>query len=149
MHPWIEDYYDHAVSVIQDYPFQSTDKLIDVLDAVDIDPTKAWELLTFIPIAYFRTLLRNSGVRFPEHYHLRKGDDAEVLRFDEQQTFIDAVEYAQVQFSRGMAREQLEVVIIHSCEFDPVNDALKSGIPPQEIELSPPQIWARGHAPEN
>jgi hypothetical protein len=136
-HPYLES----TVSLLVDYPFLGKEQLIQLLCSLELDRETAWELVTFVPLAYFRALLSASGVKFADTCVLQnRAGEAWTMSFSEQLTYQEALEYAATHLSSGMAQEQIEAVILRSCEFEDVNNLLREETPPGQIQLSPPYI---------
>ena len=134
-------YVVHTVSLLEDYPFLSLPRLIDMLCALELEPQEAWDYLTFVPLAYLRALLQPSGARFSDSYVLVDALGNETpLSLDAQPVYHAARAYALEQFSQGMAQESIEAVITRSVEFIELNNRLKRGDDPGSIELGPPHV---------
>lgn len=132
-----------AVSVLASAPFQSKGAVLEQLCQWGVERGTAWEIVTFLPIAYFRLLLARYEAMFPETFiFCDPSGESQELAYADQPIYQDCLRFARAAFSLGVDPLPLQAIVTHSCEFREVNRLLgEEETPPGDIRLAPPTIY--------
>ena len=104
---------------------------------------QAEELTVFVPMAFCRVMLGDSGVTFSEQYILMSyGSGASVTRsLSSQPIYRAALEIARGEEKSGVARNDFLAVAGRTAEFNAISQALDGGSKPEDLVLTPPVIF--------
>lgn len=108
--------------------------LIDALAADGRTRAQAEALAVFVPIAFGRVLLKETGVTCPGIYRLRTASGLVPRRFMTHPVFAAATAVAKT----GIDQETLLAVAGRSAEFKAANNALNDGSRPENLLLAEP-----------
>jgi hypothetical protein len=139
---------EKALEYIQDYPLIANAPMISILEAAGFDREIAINLLVYVPMAFFRVLLTEKNLPFPETCFLvdASGEAMEVNLHD-QLLFETSMEVARRKFAEGMTKLQIEGVIFRSGEFLQVNAMLRGGFSLAEVVIQPAEINVDSEVP--
>lgn len=105
----------------------------------------AMDVAAFLPLAAGRAFLEGAGPRFPDFY-IRVDDEG---RERSRRPLLDEPLYraalALVPVVAAQGEAALMAVLVHSAEFQAINEALHAGSQPEELLAAPPALpWAEG-----
>lgn len=123
-----------AVGVIRQSPDSSDERVLEELMRRGIEERIAFRLVLFVPSAYCRVLLRQSGVRFSEMYHQR-GSDKEWPLANEP-IWTEAIRSAESE-SKTIPKDDYLRVAARSAEFNVINQMLYKGSKLKDLTLTP------------
>jgi hypothetical protein len=101
------------------------------------------KLLTeFVPIAYCRILLDNTGVHFSDSFctMLHDGTVSVEQPFVSEPIWNAAVTFARKELASGLSQDDLLFVAGRSPEFDAANSLLQKGVPLEKITFTSPVL---------
>jgi hypothetical protein len=128
-----------AFAIIRESAQANDFELFQTLVRSGMERRSAACLVEFLPMAYCRVLLSDSGAQFPETYQRRQPDgsiSAEILLSTEP-LWEAALEFARAHAERGISKEDLLFLAGRSAEFDAANQMLKSGAKLGDIAFTP------------
>ena len=96
----------------------------------------AARLVEFLPMAYCRVMLQNSGVQFCNSY--ARSSQTSVL--DADAIWVAAYQFALIEVGRGVARSDLLAIAGRSAEFQAVNELLNRGSNISDVRLTAPVL---------
>jgi hypothetical protein len=135
-----------AVEILRTQTDSSDDRLITTLVEAGFDQALATRLVEFIPLAYSRVWLADSGVQF-EDYYLRASADGKTYTehmLKDVPVYREAVAAAQSEIAAGSGFDELLPIIGRCAEFKAINSALHGGSRLEDLELSAPVFLLAG-----
>jgi hypothetical protein len=135
-----------AVSAFRTSPNMEDREVYQSLLADGVERQLAARLVEFLPIAYCRLILAESGPRFSTTFRrvLPDGTTCEQLLSSEP-VWNAAIAFGRAEVERGASGEDLLAVAGRSAEFDAANQLLQSGSKLKDIAFTVPVLtW-----PEN
>src|SRR5215469_7757489 len=135
MNPFIVE----AVAIFREFPNASDEEILSKLVALGCERLIAARLVEFVPMAYCRLLLADSGVRFSERFRRKLADgsvSAERL-LEAEPLWAEAVSFAKAEKRSGVTGKALLAVAAHSSEFDAANQLAKQGSKLKDMLLMP------------
>jgi len=146
----LEQSLDLALTVFTQYESSDWKSLESAMYAAKMPKLHAERILEFMPIAFGRVLMRDSGVEFQGTYERRKpgAKSGREFQIGANQIYVESVAYAKRQAKRESGMEVLTAVANRSPELKAIQDKVNEGVEPQNIVLSKPILgWTR--KPEN
>lgn len=136
--------YDKLVSdslyIFQQHPRASDETIVTLLERQGIREPLAERLNVFVPMAFCRAVLADTGVQFAEDYIQRNGD-AEVRRaLSSEPVFQAAWRVAQGRISEGMPTYNLLLVAIGAAEMGILYRALNERPDLESVEFGAPVV---------
>ena len=129
-----------VVRVLGMAPFQRRSVVVATLVSEGLDPERAWDLATFLPVAYLRLLVaRRFGGMFPDTFVLENLDGStQELGFADQPAYQECLRFAKAVFALGPDAGAVQAVVTHSFEFRQMNRILNEGeTDPGSLRLEP------------
>ena len=146
----LEQSLDLAITIFTQYESSTWEALENAMYATRMPKMHAERILEFMPIAFGRVLMRDSGVEFQESYERRKPGAKKGREFQvaANQVYVESVAYAKRQAKSSSGIEMLTAVANRSPEVKAIEDKVNEGVEPNNIVLSRPVLrWTR--KPEN
>jgi len=131
-----------ASEILRTHTDSSDGQLITTLLEAGFDQALATRLVEFIPLAYSRVWLADSGVQF-EDYYLRVSADGKTYtehNLEDEPVYREAVAAAQSEIAAGSGFDELLPIVGRSSEFKAINSALHGGSRLEDLELSAPVL---------
>jgi len=138
-----------TVAILREFPTATDEEILQKLLAIGCERTVAARLVEFVPIAYCRLLLAESGVSFSNRFQRKLVDgstSAEQL-LDAEPIWAEAVSFAEAEKRAGVVGKALLLVAARSSEFDAVNQLANRGTKLNDIVLSPTVFLWREDGP--
>jgi hypothetical protein len=131
-----------AVALLRTSPDLDDEALFAQLLGKGVERRTAARLIEFLPMAYTRIAIGNSGVRFPETFDRRLQDGTtQQYSFSSEPIWLAALAYARSEAENGASRNELLAIAARSAEFDAIQQLLTSGSKLQHILLTPALLW--------
>jgi hypothetical protein len=128
-----------AVAIFRESPNSSDEEILRKLVATGCDRFVAARLIEFVPMAYCRLVLSESGVRFSGFFQRKLADGR--LSAEQSLTasplWAEAVSFAEAEKKTGITGKALLVVAARSAEFDAANQLANQGSKLEDIVLMP------------
>ncbi|HEX9200286.1 MAG TPA: hypothetical protein VF865_12055 [Acidobacteriaceae bacterium] len=117
-----------AVRIFRESPELSDDETIAKLVTYGFDPQLAARLVAFVPMAYFRIMLENSGAQFSDDFQQElPGGKVELRALTSEPLWGASLEFARNDAKSGISAQQFLAVAGRSAEADAANQALNAG----------------------
>ena len=128
-----------AVTIFREFPNVSDEEILRRLVATGCERMMAARLVEFVPMAYCRVLLADSGVRFSNSFQRKLGDGSLSAQrlLEEEPLWAEVVSFAAAERHAGVTRKALLMVAARSGEFDAVNQLLNEGSKLENIAMTP------------
>ena len=146
----LEQSLDLAIVIYTQYESSTWEALETALHSTKIPKRHAERILEFMPFAFGRVLMRESGVEFQDTYERRKPGSVKgkEFAFSNNSVFMASLEYAERQNQSVSGLSNLNAVAVRSPEIKAIEDMVNSGVETQNIVLSKPVLgWTS--TPEN
>ena len=139
-----------AVTVLRGSQSLDDDRAYHALVETGIAPHLAARLIEFLPIAYCRLILANSGAQFPDTFRRGLADGS----FEERALSLEpvwsaAVAYAREEAARGVSHQDLLAIAGRSAEFDAANQLLNRGSKLENVVFTPTLLVWSENGPED
>jgi hypothetical protein len=124
-----------AVTLIRNSPHLEDDELYHTLVAGGMDRRRSARLIEFLPTAYTRLILRNSGVRVSDKFQRRlpNGEISVERSLSEEPIWNEALKFASDEINRGLSIQDLFAIAGRSPEFRAINQLLEQGSKLEDI----------------
>ncbi len=135
-----------AVALFRNSPNMEDDEIYVALIHQSVESRIAARLVEFVPLAYGRVLLANSGVRFSDSFtrRLSNGKVSEPQLLSSEPVWNAAVAYARTEIAMGVSAEDFKLMAYRSAEFQGVNQMLFQGSELKNIACTPPLLpWTK------
>lgn len=128
-----------VVALFREFPNSSGEEIFRKLVATGCDRLIAARLIEFVPMAYSRLLLADSGVQFSGCFQrkLIDGRLSAEQRLAANPLWAVAVSFAETEKKTGIAGKALLVVAAQSAAFDAANQLANQGSVLDDIVLMP------------
>lgn len=128
-----------AVTIFREFPNASDVEILSRLVEMGCERVMVARLVEFIPMAYCRVLLADSGVRFSDSFRrkLSEGSLSANRLLEKEPLWAEVVSFAKAERRAGVAGKALLVVAAHSAEFNGVNQLANQGSKLEHIVLTP------------
>src|SRR5437667_8608211 len=118
----------NAVAVFRRSPNLGDDEIHRAIVAAGVEPRLADRLIEFLPIAYCRLILANSGARFSDMFQrILPSGISEKRSFSSEPVWNAALAFARAEVKSGVSREDLLAVAARSAECHAANQLLQKG----------------------
>jgi len=146
----VTDLISKAVAAMRSSPSSGDVEIFRTLVTDGLKPLVAARLVEFLPMAYCRLILRDSGVRFPNTFQRRltNGTISSERLLSSEPVWNDAIAFARDEAKRGISREDLLVVAGRCAEFQAVNQMLNDGSQLKDIAVTPTVLMWRETGPD-
>ena len=140
LNPSIRECFSKAVSVFRKRTDADDQEIWRVLKAEGVEPQIAARLVEFVPLAYGRLLLANSGARFSNFFqrHLPDGGISEPFPFDSDPLWNEILFLAKDDVSSGISKDEFLAVAARSAEIHAANQLLQAGSKLNNLVFTPP-----------
>jgi hypothetical protein len=141
----VDDLISTAVAAMRRFPSLGDVELYRILVADGLEAALAARLVEFLPMAYCRLLLKDSGVRFPNTFQRMqaRGKNSSARLLSSEPVWNAVIAFARDEAARGISRDDLLAVAGRSAEFQAVNQMLNQGSNLRDIVLTPTLLtWA-------
>jgi hypothetical protein len=130
-----------VASAFRQAPNLEDKEIYQALLAEGVERQLAAGLVEFLPIAYCRLILADSGLRFSTTFR-RVLSDGTIREqpFSSEPVWNAAVAFARAEVERGATPKDLLAVAGRSAEFDAANQLLHSGSKLKDIALTVPLL---------
>jgi hypothetical protein len=131
-----------VLTVLRNSPDLDDSEVYRQLVADGVEGQAASRLVLFLPMIYCRLLLAGSGARFSDTFRSRLSDGTLSLegRLIDEQSWNEAMEFAQAEIASGVSGTDLLVVAGRSAEFDAANQLLNHGSKLEDLRFVAPTI---------
>jgi len=130
-----------AVAILRRSPNLTDESVYHALVHEGIECILAARLVEFLPIAYSRLILANSGIRFSDTFCRRLSDGSLQERaFSSEEVWNEATDFARAEAARGISGKDLLKIGARSAELHAVNQLLDKGSKLDNIGLTPPVL---------
>jgi hypothetical protein len=128
-----------AVQIFRAYPKEGDYEIFRRLINKGIERNVAARLVEFIPCAYVRILLVNSGVVFNDLYQRmdKNGHISPQQPLTSMPLWNEIVAYAQSELQEGIPQQSIFIIASHSAEYNYFSNLLKNGGKPEGFRTSP------------
>jgi hypothetical protein len=128
-----------AVTIFREFPNASDVEILSRLVEMGCERVMVARLVEFIPMAYCRVLLADSGVRFSDSFRrkLSEGSLSANRLLEKEPLWAEVVSFAKAERRAGVTGKALLVVAAHSAEFNGVNQLANQGSKLEHIVLTP------------
>jgi hypothetical protein len=128
-----------AVAILREFPNASDEEILRKLLAAGVERVVASRLVEFLPLAYLRLILSDSGIRFCDRFQrkLADGSLSAECPLDSEPLWAEIVSFARSEKHSGITGDALLVIAGRSSEFDAVNQLANRGSKLNEIVLTP------------
>jgi|SRR5215469_16961354 len=135
MNPFIVE----AVAIFREFPNASDEEILSKLVALGCERLIAARLVEFVPMAYCRLLLADSGVRFSDRFQrkLADGSLSPERLLEAEPLWVEALSFAKAEKRTEATGKALLAVAAHSSEFDAANQLANEGSKLKDIALMP------------
>lgn len=127
-----------AVEVFLAHPHAEQDAILLALTTCGFSPWEAWRLNQFVPIAFYRVVMRPHGIEFEPTYLSIPRDAKQWERrlLADEPVYVAAIRVADRLRSAGATTEALLPVFGRSAEFAGINQLLNRGSQLRDIRLT-------------
>jgi hypothetical protein len=134
MNPFIPE----AVAIFRQFPNASDEEILRKLVVMGCERLTAARLVEFVPMAYCRLLLGDSGVTFSDRFQrkLAGGSISAERLLETEPLWAEAVSFAKAE-KTAVTGKALLAVAAHSSEFDAANQLANQGSKLKDIILMP------------
>jgi hypothetical protein len=142
--PSTDELFSRVVDVMRNSPALEDSEIVTRLVDNGVEPVYAKRLVEFVPIAYCRLLMANTGARFSS-YFCRKFKDGNISSeqlFSSEPLWNAAVGFAKREIARGIPAAHLLFVAGRSPEFEAANKLLEKGSHLENVAFTPPILKA-------
>jgi hypothetical protein len=128
-----------AVTIFREFPNASDDEILRRLVATGCHRVMAARLVEFVPTAYSRVFLSDSGVRFSDSFQRKLSDGSLSANrlLEEEPLWAEVSSFAKAERRAGVTGKALLAVAAHSSEFNAVNQLANRGSKLEHIVLTP------------
>ena len=128
-----------TVAILREFPNVSDEEILRKVLAAGVERVVASRLVEFLPLAYTRLILSESGVGFCDRFQrkLADGSLSAERRLDSEPLWAEIVSFARSEKGSGVTGDALLAVAGRSSEFDGVNQLANRGSKLTEIALTP------------
>jgi hypothetical protein len=112
--------------------------VVDRLVAEGSDRTMAWQLVTFVPLAFCRAMLMPANVRFAPTYRSAQGESKPIA---DEPVYREAAALAASPASRGKGETYWVHIAGRSPEFQGINSLLLAGSRLEDLALGEPVFF--------
>jgi len=128
-----------AVAVFREFPKESDVEILSRLVEMGCERVMAARLVEFIPMAYCRVLLADSGVTFSDSFRRKLSDGSLSANrlLEEEPLWAEVLSFAKEERRAGVSGEALLVVAARSAEFDAVNQLANRGSRLEHLVMTP------------
>jgi hypothetical protein len=128
-----------AVAAFRSSPSRGDIEIHEALIAEGLEAQTAARLVEFLPMAYCRLLLGNSGVQFSSSFQRQEANSqvSSERQLSSEPVWDGVVAFAREEVKRGASPKDLIAVAGRSAEFDAVNQMLNKGSNLKDIVLTP------------
>jgi hypothetical protein len=135
----MKDQISRAVALFRNSPNKDDVELHSELVKMGIDRKLSARFIEFLPVAYSRVMLANSGARFTEAFQRRLPTGALSAKqpFSSDRVWDAVLEFAHAEVARGVSGKDLLALAGRSAEFDAVNQLLNRGAKLENIKFTP------------
>jgi len=128
-----------AVAVFREFPKESDVEILSRLVEMGCERVMAARLVEFIPMAYCRVLLADSGVTFSDSFRRKLSDGSLSANrlLEEEPLWAEVLSFAKEERRAGVSGEALLVVAARSAEFDAVNQLANRGSRLEHLVMKP------------
>lgn len=126
-----------AVNIFRESPASSDYEIYLRVVAEGVEPKYAARLVEFLPMAYCRLILTDTGTRFSDMFRRRLHDGtlSPERTLASEPAWTEVMRFAKAEQGQVTGSE-LVAVAAHSAEFDAVNQLLNQGAKPEDIALT-------------
>lgn len=134
MHSFIS----RTVDAFRQSPEASDDEIYQKMVAEGLESKLAARLVEFLPMAYCRLILADTGARCSEMFQRRRhsGGLSHEQALAAEPFWTEIMSFAKAEQGRGAPGKDLFAIGARSAEFDAVNRLLNRGVRPNDITLS-------------
>ena len=137
-----------ALSIFRDSPGLDDERVFRALVDRGVERLLAARIVEFLPIAYCRVLLLNSGVQFSNSF-ARAASPLKIQSLSCEPAWIFFLAYAESEIREGVARPELLLVAGRSAEFHAINQMLDKGAELKNLRLTPISLQWPESGPES
>jgi hypothetical protein len=112
-----------AVTILREFPDASDEEILHKLLAAGVDRIVASRLVEFLPLAYSRLILSDSGVGFCDRFQRKQADGSlsPERPLDSEPLWAGMLSFARSEKRSGVTGDALLVIACRSSEFHAVN----------------------------
>lgn len=146
----LEQSLDLAIVIYTQYESSTWEALETAMHATKMPKRHAERILEFMPIAFGRVLMKDSGVEFQSSYERRKpgSTKGKEFSFAKNDTYKASLAYGQRQQQSSSGLPRINAVAVRSPEIKAIEEMVNSGVKPENIVLSNP-VFGWSKKPEN
>jgi hypothetical protein len=137
-----------ALTIFRGSPGLDDEGVFRALVNQGVERLLAARLVEFLPIAYCRVLLLNSGVRFSNSF-ARAVSPLKIQSLSCESVWIPFLAYAESEIREGVARREILMVAGRSAEFHAINQMLDKGAELKNVVLTPISLQWSESGPES
>ena len=127
-----------AVEIFRRSPDLDEGAIFELLVASGLGRQVSARLVEFLPMAYVRVLLEQSGARFPDRFVRRLANgDREERQLNSEPVWNHALEFAKSEANGVVSREEFLSLARRGAEYQAANELLKGGSKLSDIGFTP------------
>jgi hypothetical protein len=128
-----------AAGLFRSSPNLGDEGIFGTLVKQGIERELAARLVEFLPLAYCRLILRNSGAHFSETFRRAlPGSGSQEKPLSSEPVWRAVVTFASTEVERGVSGNDLLLVAARSAEFHAANQLLDKGSKLENLAFAPP-----------
>jgi hypothetical protein len=124
-----------ALTIFRKSPELDDESVFRALIDRGVERSTAARIVEFLPIAYCRVLLLNSGVQFSNTF-VRAASPLKIQSLSFEPVWIPFLAYAESEIRGGTARREMLMVAGRSAEFQAINRMLDEGAELKNVALT-------------
>jgi len=137
-----------ALKIFRESPELDDENVFRALVDRGVERSLAARIVEFLPIAFCRVLLLNSGVQFSNSV-VRAASPRKIQSLSCEPVWIPFLAYAESEIRGGGARREMLMVARRSAEFQAINQMLDKGAELKNLVLTPISLMWPESGPEN
>jgi hypothetical protein len=137
-----------ALKIFRESPELDDESVFRALVDRGVERSIAARIVEFLPIAYCRVLLLNSGVQFSNSF-VRAASPLKIRSLASVPVWIPFLAYAESEIRGGTARREMLMVAGRSAEFQAINQMLDKGAKLQSVVLTTVSLLWPDSGPES
>jgi len=137
-----------ALTIFRESPDFDDESVYRALVDRGIERSLAARIVEFLPIAYCRVLLLNSGVQFSNTF-VRAASPLKIQSLSCEPVWIPFLAYAESEIRAGADRRAMLMVAGRSAEFQAINRMIDKGTELKNLVLTPISLMWPESGPED
>ena len=138
-----------AVAIFRTAPNMQDKDIFGALVKQGMKPELAARTVEFLPMAYCRLILSESGARFSNTFRrIAPGHEAQEKPLLTEPVWQAIMKFGHAEVERGVSRSDLLLVAAHGAEFQTANQLLNAGSQLKDLAFTAPVLTWPEQGPE-